>query len=160
MIEAQLEFEKAIALDHNNTRAINQLAIVLIYLGRPEAALPYFEKLLQLDPRSQHVFYRYFWAGYAHILVLRLDEAVDLLRKGRAAGPEHHFVNSTLAAALALRGDIDEARASLAEALRLEPKIASIAQSRNRDFPGSPQYAALREKTFDAGLRRAGLPEQ
>jgi class 3 adenylate cyclase/TolB-like protein/Flp pilus assembly protein TadD len=160
LIEAQIEFENAIALDRNNIRAVNQLAITLIYLGRPEAAIPHLHKVLQLDPRYQNAFYRFFWAGYCHLLLDRLDEAIDFFRKGRAADPQHWFLHSHLAAALALRGDTDEARTSLAEALRLEPRIASITQNRDRDFPGSSQYAALREKTLFAGLRRAGLPDE
>ena len=71
LIEAQIEFEKAITLDRNNTRAILQLAIALIYLGRPQAALPNLEKSLQLNPRYQNVFYRYFWAGYCHLLSVK-----------------------------------------------------------------------------------------
>ena len=158
LIEAQIEFEKAITLDRNNTRAILQLAIALIYLGRPQAALPNLEKSLQLNPRYQNVFYRYFWAGYCHLLLGQTDEAINFLRKGRAAGPQHPFIHSTLAAALALDGNVDEARSSLAEAIRLDPKSRSIA--RLRDFPGSPQYVLLRENTLCAGLRRAGMPQE
>jgi adenylate cyclase len=158
LIEARIEFENALALDRNNTRAVHQLGIALIYLGQPEAALPHLDKVLQLDPRYQHAFYRYFWAGYCHLLLHRLDEAIDLLRKGRAAGPQHWFFHLNLAAALALQGNIDEAGVSLAESLRLNSGIASIAKL--PDFPGTTKYAALREKTVLAGLRRAGLPEQ
>ena len=131
---------------------------MLIYLGQPEAAVPYFKKLLQVDPRSPHIFYRYFWAGYCHLLLHRFDEAIEFLQKGRAADPRNYFFHLNLAAALALQGDLEEAHACLAEALRLEPTNASIASL--RDFPGSPQYLALREATLFAGLRRAGLPEQ
>ena len=158
LIEAKIEFETAIFLDHSNTRAINQLAIILIYLGLPEESLPHFDKLLRLDPRSQHKFYRLFWAGYCHIFLRRLDEAIDFLRKACAGGPQHWAGHLNLAAALALRGDLDEARLCLTEALRLNPQITSIAKF--PDFRGTAEYTALREKTLFVGLRRAGLPEQ
>jgi hypothetical protein len=67
-----------------------------------------------------------------------------------------------LAAALGLKGDIDEAKAALAEFLNLRPgKTYSLAKLRalpiNRN--ASPQYWALHEKTIDVGLRAAGMPE-
>jgi len=70
--------------------------------------------------------------------------------------------SSALAAALGLRGDIDEAKAALAESLKLRPEWNSLAQlSANvSNWNASPQYAALREKTVDGGLRRAGFPEE
>jgi adenylate cyclase len=158
LIEAQIEFEKAIALDRNNTRAILQLGITLMYLGQPEAALPHLERMLQLNPSYQNVFYRYFWLGCCYLLLGYVDQAMDFLRKGRAANPQQPFIHLYLAAAHGLKGEADDARACLAEALRLDPKNGSIAQF--RDFPGSPKYVALREKTVYAGLRRAGLPEE
>jgi tetratricopeptide (TPR) repeat protein len=133
-----------------------------MFLGQPEAALAHLEKSLQLNPRYQNVFYRYFWLGTCHLLLGHTDEAIDLLRKGRAADPQRAFTHLYLAAALGLRGDVDEARTSLAEALRLDPKYGSIAQVRAdlSRLPGNPQYVALREKTTFAGLRRAGMPDE
>ena len=103
LIEAQIEFEKAITLDRNNTRAILQLAIALIYLGRPQAALPNLEKSLQLNPRYQNVFYRYFWAGYCHLLLGQTDEAIDFLRKVARCWSSTSGYLFCSAAALALR---------------------------------------------------------
>lgn len=87
------------------------------------------------------------------------DAAVDAFRKCFAAGAAPHLF---LAAALGLRGEVDEARAALAEAIRCNPAYKSLAGvhvdlSR---FPGTPQYFALRENTLDVGLRRAGLPDE
>ena len=109
LIEAQIEFEKAIARDPNNTRAILQSGITLLFLGRPEEALPYFEKSLQLNPSYQNVFYRYYWSGFCHLLLDDADTAIDHLRKSRAAYPQGWGAYFLLAAALGLRGDIDEA---------------------------------------------------
>ena len=88
------------------------------------------------------------------------DEAIDFLRKSRAANPR--LPPLFLAAALGLRGDIDEAQATLAEALKLKPEWNSLARLRATfsNWNASPQYAALREKTVDVGLRRAGMPDE
>jgi adenylate cyclase len=52
LTEAQVEFETAIALDRNNTRAINLLGGILMWLGRPDAGIPYIEKAIRLNPRD------------------------------------------------------------------------------------------------------------
>jgi adenylate cyclase len=162
LVEAQIEFEKAIARDPNNTRAILQLGITLMLLGRPEAALPHIEEVLQLNPSYQNVFYRYFWVGYCHLLLAHTDEAIDFFRKTIAAGLQSGML-VLLAAALGLRGDVDEAKATLAEALKLKPEINSIAKVRAFPIGGVidvPHLVALQEKTIFAGLRKAGMPEE
>ena len=67
-----------------------------------------------------------------------------------------------LAAALGFKGDVDEASAVLAESLKLKPEIRSMAQLRANypAFHHDPQYVALRERTMEAGLRRAGLADE
>lgn len=163
LTEAQIEFEKAIARDPNNTRAILQSGITLMLLGRPEAALPHLEEVLQLNPSYQNVFYRYFWSGYCHLLLAHTNEAIDFFRKTIAAGLQHPGLLVLLAAALGLRGDIDEARTTLAEALKLQPEVNSIARVRAVPIGGVlevPRLVALQEKTIFAGLRCAGMPEE
>jgi hypothetical protein len=60
-----------------------------------------------------------------------------------------------------LRGDVDEARAELAESLRLKPDISSFARWRSfNPTLTNTDYLALSEKTLNLGLRRAGFPEE
>jgi adenylate cyclase len=61
-----------------------------------------------------------------------------------------------------IEGDLDEARAALAELLKLKPESNSLARLRATapNWNASPQFVALREKTVDVGLRRAGLPDE
>jgi tetratricopeptide (TPR) repeat protein len=163
LTEAQIEFEKAIARDPNNTRAILQSGITLIFLGRPKAALPYLKKSLQLNPAYQNVFYRYYWSGFCHLLLGDADTAIDHLRKSRAAYPQGWGALILLAAALGLRGDIDEAKATLAESIKLHPEVSTIARVRAVPIGSmldNPELVALQEKTMFAGLRRAGMPEE
>jgi tetratricopeptide (TPR) repeat protein len=163
LIEAQIELEKAIALDRNNSGATLQLGVTLMFMGEPEAALPHVEKALRLNPRYQDVFYYYYWLGYCHLLMGHANEAVGLFRKCRAAYPEGWFTHLYLAAALGLRGDIDEARTALAHSIKLKSEFDSIARLRaapSHSAMDNPQFVALREKTLEIGLRRAGLPEE
>jgi hypothetical protein len=66
-----------------------------------------------------------------------------------------------LAAAMALKGYLDDAHAALGEAIRLRPAINSMARQRARSaYTNNPAYRALAEKTVDVGLRLAGMPEE
>jgi hypothetical protein len=65
-----------------------------------------------------------------------------------------------LVGALALNGDLDAARAELTEASRLKPEIHSQAGWRAyQPWIAIRPYRALREKTLNVGLRRAGFPD-
>ena len=161
LTEAQVEFETAIALDRNNTRAINLLGGILMWLGRPEAGIPYIEKAIRLNPRDPNIEGTYWALGMSHLLLGHVDEAIDFFMKARAANPRMYYVHFELAGALGLKGDIEEARASLAESLKLKPEINSLAALRHYvPWLTNPQGWALREKTANIGLRRAGLPEE
>jgi adenylate cyclase len=82
-----------------------------------------------------------------------------LPRRARAANPRWWHIPHWLAGALGLKGELDEARAALAESIKLRPEINSMAQVRLYYFR-SPRYWDLREKTVNLGLRKAGMPEE
>jgi tetratricopeptide (TPR) repeat protein len=102
----------------------------------------------------------YFGLGQCHLLLGQVDEAMDLLRKARAANPRLWFWHLWLAGALGLSGDLYEARAALDDAIRLRPEVDSLARLRARfpEYSGSRHWA-LCEKTLNIGLRRAGMPD-
>ncbi|HEY1433330.1 MAG TPA: adenylate/guanylate cyclase domain-containing protein [Stellaceae bacterium] len=161
LTEAQIELETAIALDRNNPVAFRSLGITLMLLGRPEAAIPYIEKSIRLSPHDPRIVYNYSTLGRCHLLLGHVDQAIDLLRKAHAANPQFWSDLLWLAGAAGLRGDSNEAKAALAEVIKLKPDMNSFAALR-ASFRGTPnpQYWALREKTLDVGLRRAGLPDE
>jgi adenylate cyclase len=157
--EARIELERAIALDRNDASAFLQLGLVLVYLGRPEAAIPHAEKAIRLSPLGPNTHVNDCLLGRCHLLLGRADEAIDLLTKARAANPRLWYHHLLLAGALGLRGDLDEAKAAIAEAIKLKPEANSLARLRAHPV-GNPQYRALVEKTLAVGLRRAGMPEE
>ena len=79
----------------------------------------------------------------------------------RAASSRSWDVHLWLAGALGLKGDLDGTRAELAEAKRLKPEVDSLARWQTYE-PGitNPEYRALRDRTLNLGLRRAGFPEE
>jgi hypothetical protein len=66
--------------------------------------------------------------------------------------------SSVAGGALGLRGDLDEARAALAEAIKLKPDIDSLTRFAAQSPFTNPEYVALRAKTLYVGRRRAGFP--
>jgi TolB-like protein/Flp pilus assembly protein TadD len=161
--EAMAEYETAIALDPNNVAAIRQIGQLLRAMGEPEAAIPYLEKSLRLDPRGVEVFAAYQNLGWCDFMLGNLDEAEEFFTKARAANPRVWFVHLGLAMVLAVKGQIDEARAAIAESLRLNPEINSIARLRTYNARGqgadNPKSERLRN-IVEAGLRRAGFPDE
>jgi TolB-like protein/Tfp pilus assembly protein PilF len=161
LTESRIELETAIALDRNDARAFFQLGMTLMYLGRPEAAIPQLEKAMRLNPRDPNVAQYYWGLGACHLLLSRVEEAIDLLRKACAANPWHHYPPLHLAAALGLKGNLDEARSALAKSIKLQPGINSLARWReSRPYFNNPQYQVLLDRTFSVGLRQAGFPDK
>jgi adenylate cyclase len=161
--ESQVELETAIALDPNDSTAIRQLGLTLLLQGRPEAAIPHFERAIRLEARKRYMFNGYANLGRCQLFLGRIDESVESFRRARMLAPGIWYVHLELAAALGLRGDIQEAKSEIAEVLKIKHEVNSIARWRaiavTQGF-GHPQFQALREKTSYAGLRRAGFPDE
>ena len=159
--EAQAEVEMAIALDPNSELALKQLGQILLFQGEPLAAIPHLEKAIRLNPRGPNLWSIQWPLGQCHLLLGRVEEAIDLFRKACAANPRAYFLHLNLSGALGLRGDLDQARAALREAIRLKPEINSLARYRAATpWITNPQHWALRDKTLNFGLRQAGFPDE
>ena len=159
--DSQIELQAAIALDRNNARAYQQLGLTLMWLGQPDEGIPQIEKAIRLNPRDPNIA-NYYWAlGSANLISGRIDEAVILLSKARAANPRLFFIHFWLAASLALKGDLDQASSALADSAAVKPEITSLARWRTESpWYTNPPFVVLAEKTLYAGLRRAGFPEE
>jgi tetratricopeptide (TPR) repeat protein len=153
--------ETAVALDPNNALAALQLGTTLMFLGEPAAAVPHLQKSIRLDPFSPSIYGSYTSLGICYLFLGRTDEAVDVLRKARAANSRMYYFHLYLAGALGFTGDLREARIELGEAMKLKPEVNSLAAWRaSRPWLTNPPYWSLMEKTFNVGLRRAGMPDE
>ena len=94
------------------------------------------------------------------LLLNEPDRAIEFLTKARAGNPRGYYVHMSLAGAFGLKGNLEEAQAALTAALALKPEINSLARLRAYAWMNNPAYWALREKTVDIGLRRAGFPDE
>ena len=132
-----------------------------MFLGQPEEGISHIEKSIRLNPRDPNIARPYLILGIGHFLLGRVDRGSDLLRRARAANPRFWWLHLVLAGALGFKGDLDEARSALAEAMKLKPEVNSLMQwHAHTPWATNPRYTALAEPTLYAGLRRAGFPAE
>jgi adenylate cyclase len=158
--ESLIEWETAVALDPNNVTAFRQLGYTLMHLGQPEAAIPIIEKGIRLSPSDAGAPGAFQVLGLCHLLLGNLDLAIELSTKARSGNPRLYYTHLHLAAALALKGDLDKAKATLVDGIRLRPEVASIRQLRSTVPYANPGYMTLLEKTLLKGLRLADMPDK
>jgi TolB-like protein/DNA-binding winged helix-turn-helix (wHTH) protein len=119
-------------------------------LGRFEQARADAERAMWLSPRDFLNTTFLMIAGDAEINLGDFDAAVESYRKALDSGFREFFIYARLSAAYAEAGKIDEAKAALAEARRLNPKFTVKSM-----IAHMPNWPAM----FD-GVRKAGLPEE
>jgi len=160
--EAIPEFEIMLASIRNHAGAMFQIASCKVFLGFSEEAIPLLQRVVRLNPSEPNIYLYYQRLGQAHLLQSRIDEAIVWFEKSASIHPGIQFVHANLAAAYGLKGDIERAVAELAEARRLGGAgfLSSIASARTATLFQGPAALALRETTFLAGLRKAGVPEE
>ena len=147
--------EAALDLNRNNEHAYLCVGQVKNILGKPAEAIPLFEKAQQLNPRFR-AWLRHMYIGMSRVALGEYDKAVIALKKAKAGFPKHPSVNLNLATALALQGRVDEARAVLAEYMKLalgkRNTIEKLRADREHLLPNFERIAEA--------LRRAGMPER
>jgi adenylate cyclase len=161
---AILEFEAALALDHNLVAALTNVGWCKLSAGLIEEVIPLVEQAIRLSPRDPYIGARYHLIGTVHLLQSHIDEAIVWLEKARSAMPTGALQRSRLASAYALRGETELAAAELAEARRLNGGDLFLSIAHLKAFPGAwwgvSRIGALYEATYFAGLRKAGVPEE
>ena len=158
--QSRIELETAIALAPNFAPGFFMLGTTLILLGEPDAAILETKKGLRLSPSGAAVPAAYAMLSQGHLLLGHVEPAIELSKKACASNPRLYYTHMLLAAALGLKGELDEASAALAEGIKLRPELNSLARQREYMTWGSPKYWALRKITIDLGLRRAGMPDE
>jgi adenylate cyclase len=131
--------------------------------GSLDEVIPLEEQAIRLSPRAPEIGARYFYIGAVHLLRSRLEEAILWLEKARNTYSWFHPIHASLAAAYALKGEMEQASAALAEARKRNDRYSSITHLKaapGRQWLEAPKIRFLAEATYFAGLRRAGMPEE
>jgi TolB-like protein len=151
------ECERALALDRNLARAHASIGIAKFYLGRGAETEVHMEQALRLSPRDTLVYVWSTFVGLAKLWEGADAEAIVRLRRSLEANRNYPGAHFNLAAALALVGELDEARAMAQAGLALNPSF-TIRRYRTNTPSNHPVYLAGRERVYE-GLRMAGVPE-
>ena len=167
-MEAIPEFERAIAANPNFVPAYGNLGRCKILTGSIHEVIPLEEQAVRLSPRDPFLGTLYTRIGYVHLLQSRTDEAIVWFK--RALLPARPVamlreVHLHLASAYALNGETERAAFELAEARRMSRgntfNIAWVKAHQYRADPEPPpSIRILEDRTYFAGLRKAGMPEE
>jgi len=138
-----------------------ELGLSSLYLGKPEQALEWFAKADRIGPRDPG---RWTWLdgrGHALILLGRDEEAIRALVNALDANPKNISPHAFLAAAYALLGRPEEARAALAAYLERRPGARVSTFRTQAPVPLALTSAAYRQQFARVrdGLRKSGMPE-
>jgi TolB-like protein/DNA-binding winged helix-turn-helix (wHTH) protein/tetratricopeptide (TPR) repeat protein len=138
-----------------------EIGLSSLYLGKPQQALEWFAKADRIGPRDPG---RWTWLdgrGHALILLGRDEDAIRALIDALDANPKNVFPHAFLAAAYALLGRSEQARAALAAYLERRPGERISTFRRDAPVPlalTSEKYRQQYERISE-GLRKAGIPE-
>ncbi len=150
--QAIAEAERAIALDPNFAEGYARLGQILTLAGRPEEAVGLVKKAMRLDPHYPPTFLNYL--GRAYYAMAKYEEAIAALKRSLTRDPDFLYARLILAVVYNELGRDEEARAEVAESLRISPRVSMEGQRERMPFKDQ----AVLERFID-GLRKAGLPE-
>jgi class 3 adenylate cyclase/TolB-like protein len=157
--DSKVEHDIAIEQSPNLAPAIAQLGVTLVCLGDPRTGVILIGKNLRIAPNDFTTPIFLSCQGLCHLLLSHVEEAITSLRMARALNPLMHYVHWWLAAALGLKGELDEASAALAQAIEMRPELVSPPACYVLTRRPSPQFITLFEQTVYAGLRLSGVPD-
>ena len=156
-VQGIAECERALALDHNLADAHAFIGLAKFFLGRSEETEAHIHEALRLSPRDNNAYRWSMFVGLAKLALGADVEAVAWLRRSIEANRNHPVPHCFLAAALALLGSLDEARAAAQVGLVLNPTF-TLRRFRSSAKSNNPAYLAGRERVYE-GMRIAGVPE-
>jgi tetratricopeptide (TPR) repeat protein len=150
------ECQRALALDRNLAQAHAGIGMAKVFLGRGEETEAHIQEALRLSPRDIFAHRWMMFAGAAKLWHGDDAEAVAWLRRSIEGNRNFPLAHFHLAAALALLGPLDEARAAAKAGLTLDPGF-TIRRYRANALSDNPNYLAGRERSYE-GMRMAGVP--
>jgi TolB-like protein len=155
--ESVSAFERALALDRNLATAHSGIGASKMFVGRAEETEPHVLEALRLSPRDRLAFIWFGLLAQAKLCIGADEEAVNWSRRSIELNRNYPLTHVYLAAALALLGRVDEARAEVQTVLALDPKF-TIRRFRAGAPSANSVFLKQRERVIE-GMRKAGLPE-
>jgi TolB-like protein len=149
--------EHAVSLDRNFAHAHGAIGIGKILLGRAEETEAHIQQAFRISPRDAFAFVWRLQAGVAMLCLGQNQEAADYMQKSLDTNRNLPLALFYLAAALALIGKTEQAKAAAKEGMALDPTF-NIARRRQGTLSSNPIFLAQIERIYE-GMREAGVPE-
>jgi adenylate cyclase len=149
--KAIAEGERAVALGPSTWLPHNLYALALVYAGQPEQAIPLIQKATRLNPFGPSFLYTTF--GTALRNTGRFEEAVSAFKKAIQLTPDNIFAHLGLAETYSMMGQEKEARAEVAEVLRINPKYSLDSFAKSIAYKDQSQNDKLINALQKAGLK-------
>jgi tetratricopeptide (TPR) repeat protein len=156
-VQGMAECARALALDRNLAEAHTIIGLAKIFLGRGAETEAHINEAFRLSPRDIFVFQWLMVVGFAKLQLEADAEAVDWFHRGIETNRTYPLTHFGHAAALALLGSLDQARAAAKAGLALDPSF-TIRRFRDGASSDNPTFLAKRERIYE-GMRLAGVPE-
>jgi tetratricopeptide (TPR) repeat protein len=142
--------EAGLAINTNFVPLLAQRAIAENLLGCNEQAKSDIQLAMRQSPRDPYIGIFHLLIGDAELGLGHSDAAIDQYRQTIDLGFRAYMVYASLAAVNSNSGKKEDAKAALAEARRLNPKLT---------VKWMIEHTASPAAVLD-GLRKAGLPEE
>jgi TolB-like protein/class 3 adenylate cyclase/tetratricopeptide (TPR) repeat protein len=157
-IQGIAECERALALDRNLANAHAFIGQAKSFLGRDAETEAHVNEALRLSPHDTFAFW---WMNAVGFSKLRLDQFADAamwFRRAIENNRNYAWPHFGLASALVLLDDLEAARASVQQAVALDPNINVTRLRAKLAPPVNSASSAKRERILNS-LLRAGMPE-
>jgi TolB-like protein/Tfp pilus assembly protein PilF/DNA-binding SARP family transcriptional activator len=122
--QALRQFDLALAIDPNNASVHAQVGHTLLRAGRVDEALDRIHQAMRLSPNDRAMPTWLRFAAEAELERGDVEAAIASLRKAKKAAPRNIHILGDLAAAYALAGQAEEARALVSELRRAAPHLS------------------------------------
>jgi adenylate cyclase len=148
--DAVRALDAGLAIDPNAAALLAQRANAEDYLRRFEQSISDIQQAMLLSPRDPAMSQWHNLRADPELGLGRNDEALEDAKEAVDGGYRVFYAYLNLAAAHAFKGEMDEAKAAMAEARRLNPNLSA---------KWLVKHKPVLQFAFD-GLRKAGLPEE
>ena len=148
--QAIANVRRAIMLNPNDADCHAVFANLLVFAGHGNEALEELETAMRLNPHYPESYLQYL--GRAYFTQRRYAEAEKAFERVVTVNPGWPWARLILAATRAALGKIEEAKAEMAEALKISPRITQAHVSKAWPFRNPADLDQVAEMLHKAGL--------
>jgi adenylate cyclase len=145
------EAKRGVELAPNAAGAYRILGLILRYAGRPEEAIPVVEKAIRLEPFAPGIYYSNL--GMAYLDTGQCDEAISACEEALRRASSSLTVQICATRAYSICGREEEARATAASVLRIDPNFSCDYLAKKLPYENQADL-----DRYIGALRKAGLP--